>query len=120
MYTFIEVRILLGERLQDIRKDHGDTQQVLADKLHVSLYSIRCWEQGKSDPSHDLLVAICRLYGISADYLLGLTDEDPAFLQHKRKKLTPENRTLLRRFEAFLLLEQTTNPSKDDDHSVKL
>ena len=38
MYTFIEVRLMLGERLQDIRKDHGDTQQALADKLHVSLY----------------------------------------------------------------------------------
>ena len=119
MYTFIEVRILLGERLQDIRKDHGDTQQALAEKLHVSLYSIRCWEQGKSDPSHDLLVAICRLYGISADYLLGLTDEDPAFLQRKRKKLTPENRTLLRRFDAFLLSEQKANTSADDDHSTK-
>ena len=119
MYTFIEVRILLGEWLQDIRKDHGDTQQVLADKLHVSLYSIRCWEQGKSDPSHDLLEAIYRLYGISADYLLGLTDEDPAFLQCKRKKLTPENRTLLRCFEALLLSEQKANTSADDDHSTK-
>lgn len=112
MYTFNEVRSLLGERLQDIRKDHGDTQQVLADKLHVSLYSVRCWEQGKSDPSHDLLVAICKLYGVSADYLLGLTDEDPVFLQRKRRTLTPENRKLLRRFEAFLFAEQSLHTDK--------
>ena len=82
--------------------------------------SVRCWEQGKSDPSHDLLVAICRLYSISADYLLGLTDEDPTFLQRRKKKLTPENRTLLRRFEAFLLVVQNTKPRKDDNHSAKL
>ena len=65
---------MIGERLQDIRKDHNDTQQDLADKLHASLYAVRCWEQGKSDPSHDTLVAICKLYGVSADYLLGRTD----------------------------------------------
>ena len=41
---------MIGERLQDIRKDHNDTQQDLADKLHTSLYAVRCWEQGKSDP----------------------------------------------------------------------
>ena len=117
MHTFIEMRIMLGERLQDIRKDHGDTQQALADKLHVSLHSIRCWEQGKSDPSHDLLVTICRLYGISADYLLGLTDEDPALLQRKRRIITPENRTLLKRFEAFLLSEQKANMNADDGHN---
>ncbi|MCI5565079.1 MAG: helix-turn-helix domain-containing protein [Clostridiales bacterium] len=68
---------MIGERLQEIRKDHGDTQQALADKLHASLYAVRCWEQGKSDPSHDTLISICRLYRISADYLLGITD-DPA------------------------------------------
>ena len=42
---------MIGERLQDIRKDHSDTQQDLADKLHASLYAVRCWEQGKSTPA---------------------------------------------------------------------
>ena len=69
---------MIGERLQDIRKDHNDTQQDLADKPHSSLYAVRCWEQGKSNPSHDTLVAICRLYGVSADYLLGLTKSELA------------------------------------------
>ena len=33
---------MIGERLQEIRKDHGDTQQALADKLHASLYAVGC------------------------------------------------------------------------------
>ena len=53
--------MMIGERLQEIRKDNGDTQQDLANKLHASLYAVRCWEQGKSDPSHDTLAASCRL-----------------------------------------------------------
>lgn len=97
---------MIGERLQEIRKDNGDTQQSLADKLHVSLHAVRCWEQEKSDPSHDTLVAICRLYHVSSDYLLGLTDEDVTHTLYRRKKLSPENQAILKRFETFLLLEQ--------------
>ena len=70
---------MVGERLAEIRKDHNDTQAVLAKKLNVSVTTVRSWEQEKSSPSHDALVAICRLYRISADYLLGLSEVDPAY-----------------------------------------
>lgn len=62
---------MIGERLAEIRKDHDDTQAILADRLNVSISSIRSWEQEKSSPPHELLVKICRLYHVSADYLLG-------------------------------------------------
>ena len=103
---------MIGERLQEIRKDHGDTQQTLAEKLHVSLFAVRCWEQEKSAPTHETLVAICKLYQISADYLLGLSNEDPAYVQRKRKALTPENREILKKFETFLLNEQDRDMQK--------
>ena len=67
---------MIGERLAEIRKDHDDTQAILADRLNVSISSIRSWEQEKSSPPHELLVKICRLYHVSADYLLGLTSAD--------------------------------------------
>lgn len=97
---------MIGERLQEIRKDHGDTQQTLADKLNVSLYAVRCWEQEKSAPGHDTLVAISRLYQVSSDYLLGLSDEDPAYVKRRQQSLSPENQATLKRFERFLLAEQ--------------
>jgi len=97
---------VIGERLQEIRKDNRDTQLTLANKLHVSLHAVRCWEQNKSAPSHDTLVAICKLYHVSSDYLLGLSDEDASLTGQRRKRLTAENQTLLRHFEAFLLYEQ--------------
>ena len=65
---------MLGERLAELRKLNDDTQQTLADKLGISVWSIRAWEQGKSYPFSNVLLAICKLYGTSADYLLGLTD----------------------------------------------
>lgn len=97
---------MIGERLQEIRKDNGDTQQSLADKLHVSLHAVRCWEQNKSDPSHDTLVTICKLYHVSSDYLLGLTDEDASLTVSRRRKLSVENQAIVKRFENFLLFEQ--------------
>ena len=104
---------MIGERLQEIRKDHGDTQQTLADKLSVSLYAVRCWEQDKSSPSHDTLVAICRLYQVSSDYLLGLCDEDPLYTQKRQQQsLSPEHRAMLKRFEDFLMAEQNNTDTK--------
>ena len=75
---------MIGERLAEIRKDHDDTQAILADRVNVSISSIRSWEQEKSSPPHELLVKICRLYHVSADYLLGLTSIDPAYVQRRR------------------------------------
>lgn len=95
---------MIGERLSEVRKDHGDTQAKLAQKLEVSLPTVWAWEQEKSSPSHEALVKLCQLYGISSDYLLGLTDEDPVYArQRQRTHLTMEEQTLLREFEKYLM-----------------
>ena len=95
---------MIGERLAEIRKDHGDTQVSLAEKLKVSLPAVRAWEQGKSDPGHDLLVSICKLYDVSADYLLGLSNEDPVFSPYRPPLLfNREELQALKDYEAFLL-----------------
>ena len=97
---------MIGERLKERRGDHKDTQQMLAEKLKVSVLTVQSWEQGKSEPSHEMLVTICKLYHVSADFLLGLKDDDPIFVSNREKTLWPENLFLLRRFEDFLLNEQ--------------
>ena len=72
---------MVGERLAEIRKDCGEKQSELAKVLCVSLSTVRSWEQGKSSPSHEALISICKRYHVSADYLLGLSDVDPAYLR---------------------------------------
>lgn len=95
---------MIGERLSDIRKDHGDTQATLAVQLGVSLPTVRAWEQEKSSPSHEMLVAICKLYSISSDYLLGLSDVDPAYVQRERLgRFNKEELSDLSKYEEFLL-----------------
>ena len=97
---------MIPDRLKEVRKDYGDTQDMLAKKLNVSKFTVQSWEQGKSEPGNEMLAAICRLYNVSADFLLGLKDNDPLFIQQRERELSPENLLLLRRFEDFLLSEQ--------------
>ena len=79
---------MIGERLKEIRKDRGDTQATLAKKLKVSLATVKAWESERSSPSHEMLVAICKLYHVSSDYLLGLSNIDPLFFEQNKKKLS--------------------------------
>ena len=104
---------MIGDRLKEIRKDYGDTQQRLADKLQVSRFTVQSWEQGKSEANHDTLVAICRLYQVSSDYLLGLSDDDPLYVKNlQQQSLSPENLATLKHFENFLIAEQSKTSQK--------
>ena len=104
LYFPCEVIEVIGERLQEVRKDHGDTQKDLAAKLDVVFHTVSSWEQGKSEPCHDLLVKICQLYNVSADYLLGISDVDPAYVQRRRiEHFTQEELSHLKDVEQFLL-----------------
>ena len=60
----------IAERLQKIRKEHGYSQEQLADELGVSRQAVSKWERGEASPDTDNLIALARLYGISIDYLL--------------------------------------------------
>lgn len=102
---------MIGERLSEIRKDHGDTQADLARYLGVSLPTVRAWEQEISSPNHKTLVSICRLYHVSADYLLGLSDVDPAYIQSRRlDRLSNEDLLCLKEFEDYLVWKRTVRP----------
>jgi transcriptional regulator with XRE-family HTH domain len=95
---------MIGELLAEVRKDHGHTQQDLADLLHISISTVRSWENEKSSPSHEALVSICKLYQVSADYLLGLTRVDPIYVQRRRlENFSREELEELKDFEEFLL-----------------
>lgn len=87
---------MIGERLKDVRKDHGHHQSDLAALLNVSISAVQGWEQEKTSPSHEMLVQICRLYNVSADFLLGLTRTE------RREEFSREELAQIREFEEFL------------------
>lgn len=58
------------EKLQQLRKKQGLTQEQLAEKLYVSRTAVSKWESGRGYPSIDSLRCISRVFEISIDDLL--------------------------------------------------
>lgn len=68
---------LFGQRILELRTKHNETQKALGELLHVGKGHISEIERGNRTTSAERIALICEHYKVSADYLLGLTD-DPA------------------------------------------
>lgn len=64
----------INKRIKELRKLNNLTQTQLAEKLQTTQDTISLWELGKSYPDIDSLIMLCKIFDISADYLLGLED----------------------------------------------
>ncbi len=62
------------DRLREMRNEKGLKQKEAAQALGISVTCYAGYEQGYREPDFKTLVAICKLYGVTADYLLGLED----------------------------------------------
>ena len=62
-------------RLRDLREDHDKTQQDIADILGTSQTMYARYERGANELPLRHLLKLADYYGVSADYLLGLTDD---------------------------------------------
>ena len=64
------VRQSLGEALKEHRLRCQMTQEFVAERLGVSRQAVSKWENGTSDPSTSNLLALAKLYDVSAEELL--------------------------------------------------
>ncbi|MEE0419104.1 MAG: helix-turn-helix transcriptional regulator [Lachnospiraceae bacterium] len=60
-------------RMRNLREDHDLTQQKVADYLGTSQTMYARYERGANELPIRHLISLCRLYQVSADYLLGLS-----------------------------------------------
>ena len=67
---------MIATRIQELRTQHRLSQSNLAKKLHVSTKTIKNWECGISFPSAPHLAQLASLFGVTADYLLGIDNGD--------------------------------------------
>lgn len=69
-----EIKETLGRRLKERRQQLGMTQRQVAAALGVAQPVYQRFEKGIFECSYAQLVAICTLFDVSADYLLGLKE----------------------------------------------
>lgn len=70
-------RIFRGDRLRGIRERRGFTQDELAFRLAVGQSQLARYENGRAEPTPEVIARLAGELEVTADYLLGLAD-DPA------------------------------------------
>ncbi len=64
----------IGIKIKELRKELGLTQKQLAKLVNKSETGLASWEQGLSEPCVNDIRSLCKIFNVSADYLLGLTN----------------------------------------------
>lgn len=66
----------IGHRLQEARKNAGYTQADVAKIFNIKQQAYARYESGTIELNYDKLISLCQLYDVSADYILGIEDEE--------------------------------------------
>ena len=69
--------MILADKIIDLRKKAGWSQDELASKLNVTRQSVSKWENGSNDPNTSNLIALSKLYKISPEELLECATRTP-------------------------------------------
>ena len=72
--------MILADKIMNLRKKNGWSQEELAEKVQVSRQAVSKWESAQTVPDLEKLLMLSRLFGVSTDYLLKdeIEEEEPA------------------------------------------
>ena len=86
-----------ANRLYELRKQQGLSQEELAEKLGVSRQAVSKWERSEASPDTDNLIALAKIYGMSLDELVfgekktADTQEEPSTAENDTKDTNKVN-----------------------------
>ena len=78
----------ISERLIEVRKNNGYTIARLADELGKPYRTITNYETGEREPGHDYIIQIAKMFNVTTDYILGLSDTPQATSDNNQTRLT--------------------------------
>lgn len=77
---------MISQRIKELRSEKDISQRSLSNQLFVSPQAISKWERDEATPNPEAISRMAEIFGVSADYLLGRTDQ--------REKLPAEREEL--------------------------
>lgn len=86
------MNIEIANRLVNLRKEMGLSQEQLAEKIGVSRQAVSKWERSEASPDTDNIILLARLYNISLDELLRTEDDIPQ-AEEAAEEVTEESAT---------------------------
>ena len=75
---------LFCKRIIELRKQCGKTQSEAAEEIGISNTALNNYESGARKPKYEKVKKIADYYGVSVDYLLGESDEEPELSEQTR------------------------------------
>ena len=81
----------IANRLQQLRKEKGFSQEQLASELGISRQAVSKWERAESSPDTDNLICLARLYGVSLDELLSTEESTEDIINNKVEEKAEES-----------------------------
>lgn len=84
MSTDPNINIMLGAKIKKIRNDQKITREALSEMIDISSRFMADVESGKVGVSLATLKKLCKVLGVSADYLLGITDDEENSGEYER------------------------------------
>ena len=82
---------MISDKIKELREHAGYSQAQFAKRLDVTRSSVNAWEMGLSTPTTQYIVALSKLFHVSADYILGIKPD----LAITMKGYTPEETALV-------------------------
>jgi len=74
----------LSEKIYELRKSNGMSQEQLSEMIGVSRQSISKWESGESIPEIERLIELSKVFDVSTDYLLKPSEVDELSIRTER------------------------------------
>ena len=65
----------LKSRIKELRCERELSQRARAKAIGVSPKAINFWELGVNEPKASYIISLAKFFGVSTDYLLGVTDD---------------------------------------------
>lgn len=105
--------IEIANRLQQLRKNNGLSQEQLAEKIGVSRQAVSKWERSEASPDTDNLILLARLYKVSLDDLLNTHEDIP------RGENSTENVLVLEEFPTDEEVERSQNEEDENNTATE-
>lgn len=100
---------MIGEKIKELRKENGITQEELAKNIDVSTSMVGMYETNARKPSYEVLIKIAKYFKVSTDYLLNAEE---------KLNITMDSLNKINQMAKKALEPNHSNIDKDDTNST--